>query len=686
MAELRVAAGTPSPGGFRDTDHVHELLPDGPRMADPTWDLSGLARAEVADRTVALHTIPEGYQPCARALLTILGRPTHPHLLASGVVRRAQPARLTTLVGHFTRLRVLAKWGELRGLGSFSEWSATDAEAFRLDLEAGLHKPDGSAASPTTTKHYVTLLKLLYELAPVLPGPITFAPWPHMPAARVARDVPSVENKTPPLPWGTWGPLVRASWVIVADFSADIIAAHHEANRLPIGLRLSRGLTGAEGLDALRRHLDAGGKVPLATGLGRSGNVHRGDVSRALLLRRIGVSKNIFTKAHHAYLPEADEIVRAAVAAGRVQYGGLIEPQALVTHSDGSGTPWISEIGLAEAEHLISVLRAAAYVLIASLSGMRDSEVQSLKRGCVGERDGLTVLFSTQHKGRTDQSGTDRYWWAPTPVIRAVEALEALSDHEGLFSREMRKERQSESPSGNYAPSRDIARLIDFVNADPGTRCGRGSGLGLEPIDVPRGQTVNQSALRRSFAVYAAATPGAEMGLGHQLGHWALRTTTGYASDGMQQAVKMLDDERRTVVRRQVAELLRGTSPLAGQPSEDLLRLRAHIVANPDQAEAIIEEAGSQYHLGVTNDCFYRPATAACGTDGPQLASHFCATNRCGNGLFQIDHLPALRRQLERIDQRLDSPRLHPSFRADLADERVRTALMIQELTATEEP
>lgn len=145
-------------------------------------------------------------------------------------------------------------------------------------------------------------------------------------------------------------------------------------------------------------------------------------------------------------------------------------------------------------------------------AGMRDSEIQELTRDSHTTKDGLAALRSIQHKGNEDPAGLRQTWWAPRPVIRTVEVLGNLARHDThLFAR-------SSSNTGAYAPSRDIARLIAFVNDDPARRPGRGRGLGLEHVVIPNGQAINATSLRRSFRVFATTRPGAELGLGIQLG------------------------------------------------------------------------------------------------------------------------------------------------------------------------
>jgi hypothetical protein len=333
------------------------------------------------------------------------------------------------------------------------------------------------------------------------------------------------------------------------------------------------------------------------------------------------------------------------------------------------------------------VLRAACYVIVAVLSGMRDSELQDLRRGCLHRRDQLTVMESIQHKGNDSLTGITRTWWTPDPAAAAIGVLEQICGYDLLFARPYRPflTCSSDNP-GPYAPERDIPRLLEFLNAAPDARVGRGAALGFAAVVGPAGHAVNATSLRRSFAVYAARRPGAELGLGIQLGHAALRMTSGYISDGQQTATKMLDDDRAAVVTAEVHRLITGHDQLAGDGGQDVLQVRARVLADPRRAEDLQAHVADSYHLGLLNDCHYRPGTAACGDDGPHLASSFCATSECGNAVVHAAHAPALRAQLARHDAMLARPKLHPSLERFIRDQRARTVGLLAVLDTRPEP
>ena len=668
---------------FQPWEHVHDLLPDGSEFGDPVWDYTSLARPSQAERRIDVSSIEGPYGGTARHLLMLQGRPSHPQVLEAGVVLRAKPAPLSTLIDQFLRLRILARWGEARSLSSFAEWSQGDVDLFVSDMHLGRHRPNGEAVGPSGMRGYITTIKDLHNFAAVLPNTLTFAPWPHRSAAKIAGEVKNIENDTAPLRWETWAPLVTASWALVDRFSPDIIAIQIALRSALTSGQLGRGGTADEGVQLLEAYFLAGGRVPLHTGFGKSGSMPRGTANLAMLCRLTGVSGNIFRRTHRTFRQRARDLVEQAVTNGQGVLGGLIVPSVRVAGEGGVTGPWIDEVGMGEAEYLPSVLRGACYVIIACLSGMRDSEIQDLKRDAWRKRGELEVLSSRQYKGNGEFLGMERDWWVPEQVVKCIDVLSQLSHDEYLFARANRAE-DNANPTA-YNPYRDIKRVIDFVNTNPQDRAGRGNGLGLETIAQSRGQSINATSLRRTFAVYAATYPGAELGLGIQLGHLGRRITSSYMSDGQQQAVRMLNESREELVRNQVDRLVNSNVPLAGEGSLPLRSVRVQIVTDPARAAQLRDQLAENYHLGITNDCMYRSALAACGDDGPHLANHFCAGSNCPNAVVHDGHAAALRAHIARLDNALDAPVLHPAFEASIRADRVDVVTMLETID-TKEP
>lgn len=674
---LSQTAAQPNP--FTDDMPVWAHLPGSPRYGDDDWDLTNVVtRVSMGERRIPLGHVPAQHRTTVKNILMVLASPDRDAVVAAGVVRRGDGATPSAVYGHFLHLVTIARWSQQQGHQRFSDWTQSDADRFLDDLRNGEHRDNGVGVEAGTVTAYVLTLRLLRECSGLLPDSLTFYPWAGLSANQVGGVERRTENTTPPLPWETWAPLITASWVIVDRFSVDIIDAVRTRAAIP---KEPRGPAGSNAYTALLLWKAAHGPMPLHTGYGRTGH-ERGTANPTLLQRLLGINANILNQASRQYMPEATALIEEAAAdTTRAVFGGLHTPSVLVTHPDGTTSTWVDELGLGETERLESVLRAACYVLITSLTGMRDGEVQELTRDTSTTKDGLPALRSIQHKGNENPDGERREWWAPRPVMRAVEVLDQLGEHDThLFARD------SEN-AGTYVPTRDIKRLLTFVNDDPATRLGRGQGLGLQPIPVPRGHAVNATTLRRSFSVWASTHPGAELGLGIQLGHSAWRMTSGYMSDGQQQAVRLMDDDRKRVLHRDTAALISDTTPVAGPAAHHITQFRAQVIADPDRADHLAATLAERLHLGLANDCMWNPATSGCGSDRPKLGDHICIGFDCTNSLARPAHLGVITNALDRIDGYLNQDQGHPALVERMQRDRSNLARIRRDLrTADTEP
>ncbi|HEY2579461.1 MAG TPA: hypothetical protein VGI74_24390 [Streptosporangiaceae bacterium] len=664
----------PGPGGtagscrFRDDEPVWREHPAGPRFSDSTWDLTArINRENFARRTLDFTTVPASWRLTIREILITFTQPDHPQVTGAGIVQLARPAPPETLAQWFGLLRTIARWSLARGAGTPETWTSQDAGALKAAAASGTHRPGGAPLAPSSLTRYIAAVKLLRERGPVLSGGgLTFEPWPGRGPAQVAGHQLSTENLTRPLPWDIWAAAMKAAWFIIDHCSTDILAAAAEAARLSPP---PHAPTAAQAEALLRSWLSQGGRVPLHTGYGKAHQT-RGTPNYQLLERKLGLRDNTFNRS--ARMTDLAD----AAASTRGQHGGLWTPSATVQDTTGRRVPWISELGHGELGFLKSVLRAAGYLLLTALTGMRDSEVQSLTRDAITTSEGMPALRGIQVKGQTGVLGRQRDWWAPRPVFRVIEVLAALSPHPQLLFA------TSASKHSPYQPHDDIQRFVCFTDSDPATRICRGSGLGLDPIQ-PASHHLNQSVMRRSFAIYASRYPAAELGLGIQLGHAALRMTAGYCTDSQQQATRLFDTERRQLTRQQVTQLTHGSVPAAGPGSKTLSHFHAQTLTDPQRADRLAASIASRYHLGLFNDCMWDATRAGCGTDHPKLAEGLCTAARCPNATFTPRHLPIIQDHISRIDEFLDTSNGHPDIHASLRTDRAAYTAIISELTSS---
>lgn len=639
--------------------------PTGPRFGEQLWDVSALVtRSNMAERSIWFGDLAAAWSLAIREACAYLAHPTHHALVEAGVIRRARTRSLNGIMGVAADLSIIARWATSRGMSCPADLTQRDADDLLFALGAGTHRPDGRPVKPGSKRGYIEALRLLDELAPALTdgGGLTFFPWPGRTTSKVAGDAAPVENLTAPLPWEVWSPTVAAAWAFIDQFSDDVIRSDKVARNLP---KEARGPAGPNATRIVEEYLEQGGRIPLHTGFARSPQP-RGAPNKSLLAIQLGINDSILKPANHAYNRQLDELLdELATDPAHSCFGGVTDAIIEVDLPDGSRAPWVSELGRREIEYLVSVLRAACYVLIAALTGMRDSELQALAAASLTETDGLPALGGEQFKGEEGDHVRERSWWAPAPVIKAVQVLSKITPNpDRLFAR-------SGAEMSAYSATRDVSRLIEFVNAGPAERRGRGVDLGLPKIPAGR-HKINQLTLRRSFAVYASTHPTAELGLGIQLGHCALRMTSGYFTDGQRVAVETFNDERRRVARDQVRRIVAGEDRAVGALRQEVdRRFNALVVSYSDQADRIIEQVGESLHLGIMNDCAFNrlKAPPECQTS-PKLVNHRCIAHQCGNATWTTAHAPALRAHVQRLDGFIDGDRIHPELRGEYARER----------------
>lgn len=642
-------------------------------FVDDRWDLSPIChRQNLRARSLNFATVPDGWRLVAKEAVAALLNPTHPAVLRQHLVRRARPAKAGAALLQLGYLRSLARWAVGHGVPAPSAWAACHT------AELLAERPQ---LGPALLTGRLQALRLLWELNPVISGGgLTQDPLGgHGPSILAGRTSPSLECRTTPLPFETWSATLRAAWKLVELCSDELLAARRAWKALPGSGQLGPS---SAALERATTSLAAGYRVPLHTGVGHWQSV-RGGVNLRLLCRQLGLEpRNLSRPARSNPLRMlVDDCAKDPM---RSVLGGVWQPTVIIPGPDGEPRLWVEELGVGEIEHLSSVLRGACYVVLAALTGMRDSEIQSLRRGAAGTVmvDGhgqVVTIRGVQFKGERSAYGRERTWYAIDPVARAIEVLTSLAVHDQLlFARlSSRGAPGGHIPTGRrpgaYGPSRDIGRLVAWVNADRETRVGRGWGVG-ESIDLGGGP-INQRVLRRSFAVYAATYPEAEIGLGIQLGHAALRMTSGYYSDSTRQTAAMIEDERVKAVSENLRDLLRPGAPLDGPAAERLRAFRAEVSADPATVARRLRRLASSYHLGTLNDCFYDPGTARCGSDGPHLSERVCRSTACPNAVESVHHLPGWERLLadqEQLAETVSHPALLGRLEADLKDTRAQ--------------
>ena len=126
--------------------------------------------------------------------------------------------------------------------------------------------------------------------------------------------------------------------------------------------------------------------------------------------------------------------VHQAISQGvPTRYGYSSVQPAAVERPDSTHGPWISGFDRIIVSKELTQLRNAAYIFVAIMTMMRDSEVQSLATGAIGTHYGAPAVTGTLHKMQP-YGGTPQRWWVSEPVVRALKVAEQITlDENRLF-------------------------------------------------------------------------------------------------------------------------------------------------------------------------------------------------------------------------------------------------------------
>ena len=294
-------------------------------------------------------------------------------------------------------------------------------------------------------------------------------------------------------------------------------------------------------------------------------------IALGLLARQAG-----FTQFLRGWIPHLREQIEATlrVVGAQKPFGRDEEP---VDSADAKTTiAWTLPLDRMQAVALVGIVRTAAIITVAAVSGMRSSELMELQIGCcrppeqfapglVRYRRASRVVKGQPLGGLADE------WVVIEPVYRAAELLEQLHDNA-----------QPEQPLlGRFAFDVRYRWFRNWVNGPAGQRLGLAS--------IPK-TPVSLRALRRTLAIELAYRPGGVLAAKIHLKHVAVATTEGYASRpggaqaGLLVEVNKHESERNlALVLAEFRNYQQGILP-AGPGARELTEFFAHVDAKLDPA------------------------------------------------------------------------------------------------------
>lgn len=542
------------------------------------------------------------------------------------------------------------------------------------DLMNGYHTAcligaDGTSVSRSWVEMRLRIpIKLFHYGSWLSHDRLSFLPWAGRTASDVAGKGASGENSTPRIPESVMGPYFRWALRYIEEFADEIIAARTQAIVPSASVGGPRGssavTTTAERLRAWvdGRRADGRGVPRFWPGhQGYSRMIKKGEkeiVNRLQVATEAGIDVSNFYKTKALGLMLAAAIDELGWANGP---GSTGEHPTLGSLRGG----WDRRKTLEELYHLTT----ACYVVVAYLSGMRDSEVQSLKVGCHRAEpapDGLGTrhtLHGTAYKGQTS-TGAESAWVVIEQVGQAIHVLESLAHLENrgevgapLFLRPVDGEgsRHIKDNIGLYLNRfrAHVNRLADGNDSLPRIPTHEG--------EVWRFQT---RQFRRTIAWHIANRPFGTIALKIQFKHVWVQMSEGYAGQSASgfsdevMAERLLTQEEvfleqyedvRTGraltgpaaprLRAEFEQIMEALGDFPGRPRVDPDRLRVMI---RNMAQGGIART---LHPGLLNHCYYEPGRALCqqkapGGDRSLPIFGQCEPMNCPNSCITERHLP----------------------------------------------
>lgn len=382
------------------------------------------------------------------------------------------------------------------------------------------------------------------------------------------------------------------------------------------------------------------------------------------------------------------------------------------------GQPWIEGVSIASPAPtglgiLARTLQTACYVVIAFLSGMRDSEVKHLRRGCVTtlrDLDGKpyrTTVTSMAFKGERDPAGVEATWVIGAPAARAIEVLHRLQPPEVslLFTSlptspgSRNASRRPDTAISYGATNGQLDALLTWIN-DYCARTGR-----ADTIPQVNGQRCKPTTrqFRRTLAWFIARRPGGAIAGAIAYRHQAIHMFEGYADTSDSGFRAEVESEQALARGEHLLTMIDAHQHdnLAGPAAEEatrrltefgeLARFQGTVITDERRLQRLMKRDDPAIYPDRYVTCVHKHATALCqqkrDTDG-QLRPHLgaCRPLTCRNVTLTPDNLTAWHTEIERIDHELDArPRLPPLLREQLQDRRTQITTFLAE-HATSQP
>ncbi|MFI0984818.1 hypothetical protein [Streptomyces exfoliatus] len=634
-------------------------LADTSRFSDDIWFLKhAQLQQQQTELILSFQSIPPTFRLVAKEICFTLLRGVLPPGCES--IRS-----LDSIRGYLTELKKVFDWLESRGITEVAAVTHSDVEAFARYI-AGLR------LSQATKDSRHRGMRLLWLCRSKTSDVLSFDPATVISDTRQSRSRSATrrdkENTTDRIPEQVHAPYLVWALHFVDGFADDIVAAHEEwrqLNRWAVPARRRRGQKRAsrdEVIKATARVLARyrREKRPLP---GWKGEPNRNHLTRETRVQRSSLGDTC--TAGKMIDEAAAELGVADATYLRTPVAGLLD-----------GRPWRGPIEYDEVELLTRMLQTACYIVIAFLSGMRDSEVKHIRRGSVkvwrGE-DGRVIrrrLTSLAFKGEDDHNGVKATWVISGPAQRAVEVLERLQPARQSFlfallppSRGYIAQGGQNSAKTTTATNVDLVAFGRWIN-DYCRRTGRDDGV---PLVNKQEWKITTRQFRRTLAWFIARRPGGVIAGALQYRHLRVQMFEGYAGTSESGFRDEVESEDAIARGEKLGDLItshdfhRLTGPAAAEAESRLATFERHVQFD---GKVINDRKRLQRHMnrhdphiypGEYVTCVHNRDRALChrsdGSEGPSLPD--CQPLRCRNVALTSKNIAHMEEALAEYDRAL---------------------------------
>jgi hypothetical protein len=511
--------------------HAGLMLPPGtrrPKFDDDLWDFTDVSGLPVsmplADRRFSFAAIIDPrWRVVAKELTFAMLAPRHEAVTLLPRAYRT-PAHIRTAGKRLDETARFLNWLAGQGTASLSEVGDHLCEAYLfhrryvLDERGDVAGERSESVRRAAAQVIIDLVSYGDLFTTDRPDP-GLRPWNGATASAVA-EMPSGRrmNKTPPLTDDVLQPMLASALYLTSVIGPHAVSLSQQVREAdqqwgqhaPAGFTSLSRAPVAEITRLLERYRDEGTPLPMLPDYLVSERVAGGwrpddpllAVGLGTLARQAGVSQ-----FRLSWLGELRGTIEAAAGAVGVQEM-FARDGALIERADGQGqVPWPPPLHRLQAIGLAGVVRTAAAIVIAAVSGMRASELMELQVGCrLPPEEPLPGMARYRLAGKLIKGqplgGTRDEWVVIEPAYQAAGLAEQLHDRPA----------DGDLLFGRFSFNVRYQWFRNWVNGPSGQR------LGLAPIpDYP----VTLRALRRTLAIELAYRPGGVLATKFQLKHIA---------------------------------------------------------------------------------------------------------------------------------------------------------------------